>query len=90
MINPLTGEAEFKHDDNFVPIHLVANQWKNPVPLTLTEIQRNEKSAVGILADISPTILDIFGIKQPIQMTGQSLLKTLNFQSNEPDNNIKN
>jgi 2,3-bisphosphoglycerate-independent phosphoglycerate mutase len=26
MINPLTGEAEFKHDDNFVPIHLVANQ----------------------------------------------------------------
>jgi 2,3-bisphosphoglycerate-independent phosphoglycerate mutase len=91
MINPLTGEAEFKHDDNFVPIHLIASQWKNPLPLTLAEIQRNEKSAVGILADISPTILDIFGIKQPLQMTGQSLLKTLNLSNNnELNNNIQN
>ena len=29
----------------------------------------------GRLADIAPTILDIMGIAQPAEMTGQSLIK---------------
>ncbi|MFA5230024.1 MAG: hypothetical protein WC422_00990 [Candidatus Paceibacterota bacterium] len=37
----------------------------------------HEKTAIGILADISPTVLDIFDIKQPIEMTGHSLLSIL-------------
>ncbi len=91
MKNPLTGEPEYKHDGNFVPLHLVSKDWKKQQSLTLQEIQSHEKSAIGILADISPTILDIFNIQKPIQMTGQSLLKTLNLSTNdEPINNIKN
>jgi len=78
MKNPLTGETEFGHDGNFVPIYLVDNSWKNAMPLTQEEILSHEKTAVGILADISPTILDIFDINQPIEMTGQSLLRILN------------
>lgn len=60
------------------------------MPLTLTEIQRNEKTAIGILADISPTILHIFNIPQPIQMTGQSLLKILNLPTDESIDHNKN
>jgi 2,3-bisphosphoglycerate-independent phosphoglycerate mutase len=90
MKNPLTGESEYQHDDSFVPVHLVSNFWKLPAPLTLSEIQRNEKTAIGILADISPTILNLFNIKQPIQMTGQSLLTTLNLPTHEPEDNNKN
>lgn len=77
MKNPLTGETEFGHDDNFVPIYLIANEWKRTSPSTFFEIRQNEKSAVGILADISPTILDLFNIQQPTQMTGRSLLKII-------------
>jgi len=29
----------------------------------------------GALADVAPTVLDVMGIKQPEDMTGQSLIK---------------
>jgi 2,3-bisphosphoglycerate-independent phosphoglycerate mutase len=80
MKNPLTGEAEFGHDDSFVPIHIVDNNWKNQLPLTQNEILSREKNAIGVLADISPTILDIYKIAKPNEMTGQSILKILNLQ----------
>ena len=28
----------------------------------------------GILADVAPTILDVMGMRQPLEMTGRSLL----------------
>lgn len=77
MKNPFTGEAEASHNDSFVPIHFVANQWKNSQALNSSEILSHEKTAVGILADISPTVLDIFDIKPPVAMTGHSLLSIL-------------
>jgi len=47
------------------------------VPLTNEEIAQREKRAMGVLADISPTILDLFNIKQPTSMTGHSLIQLL-------------
>lgn len=82
MKNPLTGESEFGHDGSFVPVHLIDNQWKYPIPKTHNEILQVERSAIGILADISPTILEIFNIPKPIEMTGQSMLKILNLSQN--------
>ena len=29
----------------------------------------------GALADVAPTVLDVMGLKQPEDMTGQSLIK---------------
>ncbi len=77
MKNPSTGEPEFGHDPSFVPVHLIDEKWKNQVPLTNEEIAQREKRAMGVLADISPTILDLFNIKQPTSMTGHSLIQLL-------------
>jgi 2,3-bisphosphoglycerate-independent phosphoglycerate mutase len=45
----------------------------NPVPVIVTadgaKLERE-----GILADVTPTLLEILGIEQPAEMTGQSLL----------------
>ena len=41
---------------------------------TMSLIQTNAALNNGKLADISPTLLDLLGIKQPAEMTGKSLL----------------
>jgi 2,3-bisphosphoglycerate-independent phosphoglycerate mutase len=46
----------------------------NPVPLVL--MARNAPGLrEGRLADVAPTLLDLMGLKQPSEMTGQSLLR---------------
>lgn len=45
---------------------------KNPVPGILTSKEYKLKD--GGLADVAPTILDLFGLKKPEEMTGESLL----------------
>ena len=46
----------------------------NPVPcIWVTENPKSLEN--GILADVSPTLLDIMGIEQPADMTGKSLIK---------------
>lgn len=47
----------------------------NPVRLILVDDKRKSAQLKeGRLADIAPTILDIMGIEQPAEMTGQSLI----------------
>ncbi len=62
MVDPVTGEPFTQHTTNEVPLTLVADAFKNR---TLHH---------GILADISPTILELAGLPQPEAMTGQSLI----------------
>lgn len=45
----------------------------NPVPAILTD--KTKKIKAGTLADITPTILEIFGLSRPSSMTGKSLLE---------------
>jgi 2,3-bisphosphoglycerate-independent phosphoglycerate mutase len=45
----------------------------NPVPLIVTEEGLRLRDG-GILADVAPTILQVLGISQPPEMTGQSLI----------------
>ena len=47
----------------------------NPVPLVYVSDNVSEPIQEGILADIAPTILHLFGIEQPDEMTGNSLLE---------------
>lgn len=77
MANPYTGVIETEHDVNPVPFYLVDNRFKRSIPRTETEIRNIERSPGGMLADVSPTILELFGLKIPSEMTGQSLLPLL-------------
>ena len=45
----------------------------NPVPVLIVS-GRDVKVRDGILADVAPTILDLMGIEQPLDMTGSSLI----------------
>lgn len=45
----------------------------NPVPLIISGAQVPLEK--GRLCDVAPTILDLLGLKQPVEMTGKSLIK---------------
>jgi 2,3-bisphosphoglycerate-independent phosphoglycerate mutase len=47
----------------------------NPVPLVVTVPGLTLRAQGGILADVAPTVLDLLGIAQPSEMTGQSLIE---------------
>ena len=63
MVDPVTGEPFTQHTTNEVPFTLVSDFYKN------------SSLHHGILADISPTILDLAGLSQPNSMTGHSLIQ---------------
>lgn len=46
----------------------------NPVPLIVTKEGLDLREG-GILADLAPTMLDLLGIEQPVEMTGQTIIK---------------
>lgn len=72
MLNPRTGEIDTEHSINPVPFILVdpERQYESPLPV-------DHKSVGGILSDIAPTILDIMDISKPSEMTGTSLLESM-------------
>lgn len=47
---------------------------KNPVPCILLGTPETKGLRSGRLADVAPTLLDVMGIAQPAEMTGQSLV----------------
>lgn len=46
----------------------------NPVPVVVTRPDVTLRDG-GMLADLAPTMLELLGIEQPIEMTGKSLIK---------------
>jgi 2,3-bisphosphoglycerate-independent phosphoglycerate mutase len=46
----------------------------NPVPFIVTQAGAALREQ-GILADVTPTVLDLLGIDQPVAMTGQSMIE---------------
>ncbi len=82
------GNAEQKIDPKDESIS--KNHTLNPVPLIIINKNLSKKftnpeniSTTGILADITPTILDIFNLEKPSEMTGISLLDTLGLSKND-------
>lgn len=78
MLDPYTGIPETAHNSNVVPLYLISNKWKFSNSKTITDIEQKEKEASGLLSDVAPTILEIFNLSKPQEMTGSSILKTLN------------
>lgn len=64
------GNAEKLVDEEGKPF---SAHTTNPVPLIITKKDINLKEG-GSLGDITPTMLELLGIKQPEEMTGKSLI----------------
>ena len=47
----------------------------NPVPLIVTVPGLSLRTSGGVLADVAPTVLQLLGIEQPREMTGESLVE---------------
>lgn len=65
MVDPATGGPHTAHTTN-------------PVPLVLVQYGTDQLDCVladGRLADLAPTVLQLMGLPQPDEMTGQSLLR---------------
>lgn len=54
---------------------VVTAHSSNPVPFLVMTERPVELMEDGILADVTPTLLDMAGIEKPIEMTGHSLIK---------------
>ncbi|TAN58683.1 2,3-bisphosphoglycerate-independent phosphoglycerate mutase, partial [Patescibacteria group bacterium] len=65
MLNPSTGEMDTEHSRNPVPFIIISDQPK---------IANAKLRLSGVLADIAPTILDVYNIPKPEEMTGKSLI----------------
>ncbi len=63
MIDVATGAVDTEHSVNPVPFLAAGRNLEG-----LRELPR------GVLADVAPTILDLMGIRPPVEMTGRSLL----------------
>ncbi|MCK5358421.1 MAG: phosphoglycerate mutase (2,3-diphosphoglycerate-independent), partial [Elusimicrobiales bacterium] len=69
MMNLETGEVDTKHSTNPVPLWFVApdNKKKQPQLVPVSRIQ-------GMLVDVPAMVLELFNIKIPTGMIGESLL----------------
>lgn len=65
MLDPETGGVMTSHTTNPVDLLLVAGQGGEGKTLADN----------GALCDLAPTVLELIGLPQPIEMTGRSLLK---------------
>lgn len=72
IINVQTGEIDTEHSSNPVPLWFVTSENHRDRPEEAQEFKVS-----GLLSDIAPTILDLFKIKKPKTMTGDSLLEIL-------------
>jgi 2,3-bisphosphoglycerate-independent phosphoglycerate mutase len=61
MVDPETGEPHTAHT-------------LNPVPVILFNGPPGAALRAGRLADLAPTLLELMGLPQPAEMTGQSLI----------------
>ena len=62
MIDPEAGGAHTAHT-------------LNPVPVAVVGGPAHAKLRSGRLADLAPTVLQLMGLEQPVEMTGKSLLE---------------
>lgn len=67
MLDVNTGEIMTNHSKNPVPFIIINNQWQGE-----NKLLENVK-----LCDVAPTIIDLFELKKPAEMTGCSVLNQL-------------
>jgi 2,3-bisphosphoglycerate-independent phosphoglycerate mutase len=75
MINVRTGDIDKDHTTNPVPLLLACNAFKFAKPLELNFSSLSARVPAGAISDVAPTILELFGLPKPPEMTGVNLLE---------------
>ncbi len=73
MLDQKTGLPETTHNPSSVPIYIVRRGYERTK--TVEFVVKQEKSNIGVLSDVAPTVLQLMGIAQPEDMSGISLLQ---------------
>lgn len=76
MINPQTGEIDKEHTTNPVPMILATNSRKLATPIEVNKdykITYATNEPIGVLADVTATIIANLGLSQPMEITGQNI-----------------
>lgn len=73
MINLVTNKIDKEHNHYPVPFIVAANKFSGQMNPDLKD-DLSLVNPVGILADVTPTILNVLGVPQLPEMTGASLL----------------
>jgi 2,3-bisphosphoglycerate-independent phosphoglycerate mutase len=76
MLNLQTGVMDKEHSTNPVPFYAIGAPWKDNQYLVTPGLTSDLSllQPVGILSDVSVTILETLGIPKPADMTGRNLL----------------
>lgn len=77
MVDPATKTATTDHSSNSVPFYYVHPQLQRTVAKSAAELDKILTTPIGVLADVAPTILEILKLPKPAEMTGVSLLNSL-------------
>lgn len=75
MINLINGEIDKEHSTSPVPFIIAAPHLKKKT--SSDNLDLSVLAPAGVLSDVSPTILELLGLKQPQDMTARSLLNSL-------------
>ncbi|MBI5530102.1 MAG: 2,3-bisphosphoglycerate-independent phosphoglycerate mutase [Candidatus Doudnabacteria bacterium] len=77
MISAKTGDIDKDHTTNPVPLLLIGNEFKFPKSLEKTYVSLSSRVPAGVISDVAPTILGLFGLPTPLEMTGINLLEVV-------------
>jgi len=77
MIDLKTGDIDKDHTTNPVPFLLIANEFKYPKPFVRNFDFLAARVPAGIICDIAPSILALFNMPKPEEMTGINLLEEI-------------
>ncbi|MCL5666809.1 MAG: 2,3-bisphosphoglycerate-independent phosphoglycerate mutase [Patescibacteria group bacterium] len=83
MISPKTGGIDKDHTTNPVPFLFLSNDNRLKPPANITYQSLSAKIPAGAICDIAPTVLDLFGLPKPPEMTGISLMNMVKDAADE-------
>ncbi len=81
MMNLKTGEIDKEHTTSPVPFLLIASEFEFTKPKVRDYLFLSSRIPVGVISDVAPTILELFGLEKPKEMNGVSLLSQLEIDS---------
>jgi 2,3-bisphosphoglycerate-independent phosphoglycerate mutase len=80
IIDSKSGNVNTEHSSNPVPFIVLADEFKRKKILDTGIVGLAGNVPVGVLSDVAPTILELYGMDKPSEMTGVSLVPQLTTQ----------